>query len=106
MMLFITVVDNVASPVRPCKKRCPRMLSPVCDSKGKTHSSQCEFENMKCDDHLLEIKSTGPCEDHSFFLSLFTLIQSEYYSCNQERRDFFFKVSFINFADKNKNCVI
>ena len=87
-MLFITVVDNVASSVRPCKKRCPRMLSPVCDSKGKTHSSQCEFENMKCDDHLLEIKSQGPCpegEHHSFFLSLFTLIQSEYLSCKQER---------------------
>merc|ERR1712136_178468 len=32
----------------PCMKVCPRILAPVCDSEGKTHSNLCEFEVYQC----------------------------------------------------------
>ena len=62
-MILFSAIDSVASTAAPCIRRCPRMISPVCDSKGQSHSNQCEFENKKCDDPSLEIQYTGPCQE-------------------------------------------
>ena len=63
LMLLFSPVDSFSSIARPCIRRCPRIISPVCDSNGQSHSNQCEFDNKKCDDSSLEIQYTGPCQE-------------------------------------------
>ncbi|KAI3389331.1 hypothetical protein SNEBB_001448 [Seison nebaliae] len=49
----------------PCKKPCPKILRPVCDTNGKQYSNNCVFENAQCDNKNLKLGScqgNKPCQ--------------------------------------------
>ena len=56
------------------------MISYLCDNKGNEYSSQCDFNNAKCDDSTLEIENEGRCQGisvHSFGFTLTKIIECE-----------------------------
>merc|ERR1712126_114122 len=39
---------GIKDVLNKCLKFCPRIMSPVCDNEGITHSNKCEFEIRQC----------------------------------------------------------
>jgi hypothetical protein len=69
VILFSKINQNeyafyYASSVKPtpkkCNKQCPKHLDPVYDTNGNRYPNACSFENAKCKNPKLQLRTSAP----------------------------------------------